>query len=246
MISYASLSALRQSSVPFGVGFDFDHTLGIDNKIERVAFMHLLDVLVSHGARRAGKAEESAAIDALLIEQRAGGCGIDAAVESFVRNHAGQVADFAQYVALYKETVLGTVDDFVVALPDARHVLDTLKARNVPMALLSNGWSPLQQRKAACVGFPGPILVSDEIGVQKPDWRAFAQMLDALKVPAHQAFYVGDNPVVDIGGCMDCGIKGVWLDAEAIPYPQALAPPSLTIHALSELLTALPGTVGMT
>ncbi len=227
--------------MPFGVGFDFDHTLGIDNKIERVAFLRLLDRLHTDGPSAASQEQETATIDALLNEQRSGKYTIDEAVIRFVRAHTPSVGDFSEYIAWYKTTVLDTVDDFVVPLPGTIEMLAALQTRKVPMALLSNGWSPLQARKAARVGFQGPVLVSDEIGSLKPDPRAFARLLEALQVPASQAFYVGDNPVVDIVGCMNAGIAGVWLDAEGITYPPELQQPSRTIHALSELLNVLPG-----
>lgn len=222
--------------LPFGVGFDFDHTLGIDNKIERVAFLRLLNQLGT-----ASGEQEIPAIDALLIEQRSGKYTIDEAVIRFVRGHAPGVSDCSQYINWYKQTVLNTVDDFVIPLPGAVEMLAGLKARHVPVALLSNGWSPLQARKAARVGFQGPVLVSDQIGTQKPDPLAFDYLLTALQMPASQVFYVGDNPGVDIGGCMKVGIRGIWLDAEGIAYPTELSKPSHTIHALNELLSVLPG-----
>lgn len=223
----------------FGVGFDFDHTLGIDNKIERVAFLRLLDRLPARGA--ASPELETAAVDALLAEQRSGKYTIDEAVIRFVRAHTPSITDCSEYIRWYKDTVLETVDQFVIPLPGAVDVLATLQARSVPVAILSNGWSPLQQRKAARVGFQAPVLVSDQIGTQKPAQLAFQRLLKVLQIPANRAFYVGDNPVADIGGCMKAGMRGVWLDAEGIPYPSELRKPSLVIHALSELLGVLPG-----
>ncbi|MDQ6931927.1 MAG: HAD family hydrolase [Candidatus Eremiobacteraeota bacterium] len=225
----------------FGIGFDFDHTLGIDNKIERVAFLRLLDRLQITGVGAMSEEQETAAIDALLNEQRSGKYTIDEAVTRFVRARMQGVGDCAEYIRWYKETVLDTVDDFVVPLPGAVEMLVALKARQVPVALLSNGWSPLQARKAARVGFQGPVLVSDQIGTQKPNPLAFESLLSALRLPASQVFYVGDNPLIDIDGCMQVGIRSVWLDAEGIVYPTQLPKPSRTIHALSELLSVLPG-----
>jgi len=50
-----------------GVGFDFDHTLGIDNKLERVAFLQLLAPIRDDGGAPLGSLfQESAAIDKLL------------------------------------------------------------------------------------------------------------------------------------------------------------------------------------
>ena len=66
------------------LGFDIDHTLGIDNKLERVAFLRLLDAMCNDGAKSLGTlAQESARIDELLERQRSGVCSIDQAVERF-------------------------------------------------------------------------------------------------------------------------------------------------------------------
>src|SRR5581483_7646762 len=50
-------SARRRSRAPVsgraatGVGFDIDHTIAIDNKLERVAFLRLLETIAGDGGR---------------------------------------------------------------------------------------------------------------------------------------------------------------------------------------------------
>ncbi|GAC1498493.1 MAG: hypothetical protein NVS1B14_01530 [Vulcanimicrobiaceae bacterium] len=223
-----------------GVGFDFDHTLGIDNKLERVAFLRLLEQLLAQGGRSGPLSTEIAGIDALLERQRAGAFSIDVAVSRFVGEHLDGAAA-RNYVEAYKRFALDSVDEFVVPMPGVHQTLRRLQERGFALAILTNGWSPLQERKAARVRFPGAVLVSETIGVQKPQPQAFGALLRALQVEPQDAWFVGDNPQTDVAGSLGAGLRGVWFDAEGVDYPGELARPSAVVHALEELLEVLPG-----
>jgi len=215
------------------VGFDFDHTLGIDNKLERVAFLHLLQFV---SRQELTLAQEIERIDELLTQQRAGAFSIDEAVGRFARAH-GVDEGIALLVERFKAFALDGVEEFVVPLPGLRDLLSGLQELRVPAAILSNGWSPLQDRKAACVGFSGPVLVSDKIGAQKPDATAFKALVERLGMSAAMTWYVGDNPALDVTGSIAAGLRGVWIDAEGARYPRDLPRPAATIVDLREVLS---------
>ena len=220
------------------VGFDFDHTLGIDNKLERVAFLQLLDRLCLQGGRCLGTlTQEIERIDALLADQRAGKFTIDEAVERFMQERGA--SDPRTWIDPYKRMCLDMVPVFVIPQPDARYVLQALRARQIPTAILTNGWSPLQQAKAERVGFDGPVVVSSDLGFQKPEARAFEAMSKALALPPEETAYVGDSPSGDVAGALAAGMAGIWLDAEEAHYPPDLPPPSKVIHTLTELLALM-------
>jgi len=220
------------------VGFDVDHTLGIDNKLERVAFLRLLDLICGEGGRCLGTlAEESVRIDDLLSQQRSGAFTIDEAVARFVSEHGANPSD--TYSVAYKHMALESVSAFFVPQPDARLVLTGLRQRGIPYAILSNGWSPLQQAKARALAFEGPVLVSDALGAQKPEGEAFQTLARALGADPHDVAYVGDNPRSDVAAALAAGMRGVWLDAEGVQYPAELPKPSAVIHRLAELLALL-------
>ncbi len=220
------------------LGFDIDHTLGIDNKLERVAFLRLLDAICAEGGTCLGTlAQESTRIDGLLERQRSGSFSIDQAVERFAAERGAQMP--SAYVDRYKQIALESVPEFFVPAPDARLVLGELQRRGIACAILSNGWSPLQQAKARRLDFAGPVLVSDAIGAQKPQPQAFAALASALKTDPGNIAYVGDNPRGDIAAAMSAGMGGIWLDAEDVLYAPELPEPSAVIHRLAELLTLL-------
>jgi len=220
-----------------GIGFDIDHTLLIDNKLERIAFMRLLELVIIHGGRVIGTlTEEQERIDDLLNRQRHAGRSIDETVHEFVETHGALSA--GHYVERYKEIALGLVDHVVIPIPGVRETLTELHARGISIAILTNGWNPLQTRKAHCVGFDGPLVVSSEIGVQKPDPRAFEMLRNVLGTSPENTWYVGDDPVTDISGARAVGFHAIWLDAEGKTYPGDLPQPTRIVHSLPEILTS--------
>jgi HAD superfamily hydrolase (TIGR01509 family) len=221
------------------IGFDLDHTLAIDNRLERVAFLRLLEVLLSEGGRMSGTlGDEIARIDALLAEQRRGEYPIDEAVRRFVADHGVEPAE--GHVRTFERTAVAMVDEFVVPLPAVQSTLEMLRERGIGVAILSNGWNPLQARKAQCAGFRGAVLVSSEIGAQKPALAAFEALLRTLGAPAPLTWYVGDDPQVDIAGARGAGMRTVWLNWERKEYPPVVEAPDHTIRGLDELLALLP------
>ncbi|HEX3368400.1 MAG TPA: HAD family hydrolase [Candidatus Cybelea sp.] len=222
-----------------GIGFDLDHTLAIDNRLERVAFAHLLELVEAEGGHALGTlSDEIAAIDDLLHRQRCSELTLGEAVESFVAQRG--IRPSARYVDWYRGKVLSMVPQFVVPLPSVRPTIDALRARSIQMAVLTNGWNPLQLRKAERAGFAGPVLVSTDIGVHKPDPGAFELMLERLGTPPSQTWYVGDDPRGDIAGAQRAGIQAVWINWEHQEYPLDLRPPEHTISRFEELLELVP------
>ena len=229
----------------YGIGFDLDHTLAIDNKLERVAFLRLLEALLAEGGRTRGTlGDEIDAIDELLTRQRRAEFSIDDAVRRFVAAH--EVEPSASHVEFFRHTAVGMVDDFVLPLPGVARTLDALRDRGITTAVLTNGWNPMQHRKAQRAGFVGPVLVSSEIGVQKPAVSSFEILLRVLKSAPDESWYVGDDPHGDIAGAHDAGMRGVWINWERKEYPADLRPPAYTIHNFEDLLDILPATVRAT
>jgi HAD superfamily hydrolase (TIGR01509 family) len=222
-----------------GVGFDIDHTLAIDNKLERVAFLHLLEHLVAFGGRFTGTlAEESDRIDALLARQRGGAFSIDEAVRAFTVEHGVDASD--ALVERFRSIAVEMAPSFVVALPGAKRTIAALRERGASVAVLSNGWSPLQQLKARCAGFEGTVIASADVGHQKPAPQAFEALLAALGTEPADSWYVGDDPYGDVGGAVEAGMNAVWLDAEGKTYPAGLPAPPHRIGALEEVLALVP------
>jgi len=56
-----------------------------------------------------------------------------------------------------------------------------------------------------------PIVVSEDVGYEKPSPQIFKEALKRAKVHAHEAVYVGDNLIADIHGAQKAGIYPVWV-----------------------------------
>jgi HAD superfamily hydrolase (TIGR01509 family) len=227
------------------VGFDFDRTLGIDQHLERRAFGVLAKELGT--PIDIESAPEKALIERLLIPFRRATMSMAEMVAQFVaslpphaRSHGYRADDLADR---YRHACYSLIDELVLPLPGAHACIEDLVASGIAVGILTNGWSPLQERKIArALGtFPGPVLVSEAIGAYKPSADAFAQLERALGVSASDLWYVGDNPEVDIDGARAYGVRSVWFDWEGASYPAELAPPVARIEALADLAAVIRG-----
>jgi FMN phosphatase YigB (HAD superfamily) len=142
------------------------------------------------------------------------------------------------YGAQFREICFGLVDELVTPIDGAHELLAELAQRAIPIAILTNGWSPLQQLKIArAIGFAGPVLVSDELGILKPDPAA----VDVLGVARERIWFVGDNPHTDVAGAQGAGLRAVWFDWENVAFPAGAPPPDARIGHLREFLDVLRG-----
>ncbi len=218
-----------------GVGFDIDHTLCIDNKLERVVFLHLLEQIGAEGGYALGSlATESDNIDRLLAFQRGGGCTIEEAVDRFVSERGVQPSEW--FTKGFRRMALAMAETFIVPDPDAKATLEELAGAGVALGVLSNGWNPLQVVKARRAGFAGKVLASADLGVQKPNPVAFCALAEELGLEPERCFYVGDTPDVDIPGALEAGFRAVWIDNEGKTYPPGLPQPTHVVHSLRELI----------
>lgn len=79
---------------------------------------------------------------------------------------------------------------------------------------------------------------AEEAGVAKPHPDIFHQALAKAGVAPHQAVYVGDDPVRDIQGAADVGLRTIWYNPDGADWPGGKGPDA-TITRLAELATAV-------
>lgn len=123
-----------------------------------------------------------------------------------------------------------------LALLDHAVELVQAVARQARLGMITNGGSSEQRLKITTVGldrfFPQP-LISDEVGVQKPDPAIFERALTTLKVVASDAVYIGNSFVNDVEGAAAVGMDTIWLDHHGSgPPPGAATTPTLTTASL--------------
>ena len=68
------------------------------------------------------------------------------------------------------------------------------------------------------------VVISEEVGVTKPDKKIFSIALERIGVRAQDAVFIGDNWANDIVGALNAGMTAVWLDHNSkTPAPARLS-----------------------
>ena len=115
--------------------------------------------------------------------------------------------------------------------------LAQLNDRRVPWGIVTNG-RPSQRGKCRAAGLEqlAPfIIVSGEVGYEKPDPRIFRDALEATGLTApEQVMFVGDNPEADIDGAKRFGMKAAWI-RRGRQYPAGLQPPDHVMDHVMEV-----------
>lgn len=226
------------------VGFDFDHTLGVDNKLERTVALEKVERLASARGVPFDVTAATAEFDAAFARIRAGEIPLETALAGMFSQLAGEGPENELEIGRFRDDATARAPEFVKPLPGLHEMLAGLDALGVRYAILSNGWSPLQEEKARIVGFAAPVFVSERIGAWKPGAASFLYLTRAFDLPADMIWYVGDDPRVDCAGAAAAGLRSVWCDWGSATYPSDAAPPDGVIRALEELAPLLQGRLG--
>ena len=87
------------------------------------------------------------------------------------------------------------------------------------------------------------LVVSDDVGVSKPERGIFEIALRRLGVAAEDTVMVGDSWANDIEGAVNAGIRAVWFNPTRKPMPPQ--PTDVAeIHALSPVEDVVPLVIG--
>lgn len=122
-------------------------------------------------------------------------------------------------------------------MPYARETLEYLHPR-YRMLILSNGFTELQSSKmqsADIAKYFSGVILSEDIGVNKPNPAIFKHALQKAGVTADRALMIGDNFKVDIEGAYHVGMDQVFYNTERIDLDDQHLTPTYTINSLLEL-----------
>ena len=115
--------------------------------------------------------------------------------------------------------------------PETESVLEQWTAR-VPVALVTNGASRLQRAKLAVTDLEAyftAVIVSEEVGVGKPDPAPFEVALAQLGLRNDEVVMVGNDVDRDIAGARNAHIRPIHVDRIG-PHP-----PSATTDVVADL-----------
>lgn len=120
--------------------------------------------------------------------------------------------------ALFLEHVIA----HTLPVQGALELLEHLHLR-VGMGVVTNGLREVQRpriQRAGMEAYFSAMVVSDEIGLAKPDPLFFAYAHEAIGLPPReQVLVVGDSLVSDVRGAMDYGFAACWFNPGGKPNP---------------------------
>ncbi len=139
----------------------------------------------------------------LMEEFEAGAFDFDTYYQKFV-----EVSGFKLEPGTFRKTFLGSVKE-------RSTMFDVLNAipKDYTVGMLSNNVPVLCDRVRTDVRFSRieHFVFSNEVGVRKPDAKAFEHLSLALGIPAEQTVFIDDN-VDNIAACEKLGFTGLYLD----------------------------------
>jgi len=144
--------------------------------------------------------------------------------------------DFGARFHLYRE-------EEALCFPGAVATVETLKARGVRLALVTNGTSEAQRAKLARFDLARlfeHVQIEEEAGFGKPEPQAYQHALTALGVEARETWMVGDHLEWEVAAPQRLGIYAIWHDhlQAGLPPGSAIRPDRI-IRTIPELLDGL-------
>jgi putative hydrolase of the HAD superfamily len=121
--------------------------------------------------------------------------------------------------------------------PSTRKLLEDLRDRGIPTAIVTNGPNNIQRAKARESGLEGlvrAVVISEELGVEKPDQGIFLRALELTGSGASTTLFVGDNPEADILGAQELGMLTAWVH-RGREWPYASHRPDYLVGHVSEV-----------
>ena len=143
---------------------------------------------------------------------------------------------YDERVALDAFEVFLAARNVVEIFPDVAPALSRLRQRYA-LASLSNGNADL-----ARIGLDHIFNVSlnaRQIGAAKPHPRCFERLAGELALDPAAIAYVGDDPQLDVAAARAAGLRTVWMNRRALPWPAELPPADLTVRDCAQLAAVL-------
>jgi putative hydrolase of the HAD superfamily len=225
--------------------FDLDDTLFDHRACTREALREVQRRYAALGARPFGEFEAAHALllEALHLDVLAGRLSIEAArqkrFESLLEQ-AGEPAAPAlasQVAATYRQCYIRHRQ----AVPGALDLLRALHG-HVALGVVTNNVASEQLEKIETCGMApwlDAVIISEQVGVAKPDPRIFALALDRLGVAPDAAVMVGDNWAIDVVGARAAGLRAIWFNRLAAPSPDPAIPEIRALEPPESLLQRL-------
>ena len=227
--------------------FDLDDTL-FDHRHcarEALAVVRRSDPVLA--ARDAAELERLHArvLEVLHLEVLAGRMDLDAArIERFARlyraiGHDVDEALAARAAGLYRNGYMASRR----AISGAANLLTAVRARAAVVVVSNNLLNEQRDKIRQCGLAPlvDILVVSEEVGVSKPDPAIFQAALERAGCRADEAVMVGDSWANDVEGARAAGIRPVWFNPDGAPAPDPAVGTITSLMPAHDVVAAILG-----
>ena len=114
-------------------------------------------------------------------------------------------------------------------------------AEKYPLTVVTNGFVEVQYEKFEKSGLRdcfAHIVLSEEVGCQKPNPRIYEEALRMNGVSAEEAVMIGDSWNSDIQGAINAGIDQIWIRKSQDPLPNGQSA-TYIVKSLAEVMEIL-------
>ena len=114
----------------------------------------------------------------------------------------------------YHECFLEHMANFSEVMDGTHSILQRLLDDGYNLGMITNGKTIGQNRKIDALNirkYFSHIIISEEVGIKKPEKEIFKMILDKYSIEPQQSVYIGDSPQNDILGASSAGMHAIWM-----------------------------------
>lgn len=159
---------------------------------------------------------------------------------SKTQNSKFKIQNLAALAEQMSEDFLNLTTAHFSLLPGAEELVRYLAAK-YPLTVVTNGFIEVQYEKFDKSGLRDcftHIVLSEEVGCQKPNPRIYEEALRMNGLSAEEVVMIGDSWTSDIQGAINAGIDQIWIRKSQEPLPQGQSATYL-VQSLSEVMEIL-------
>ena len=152
----------------------------------------------------------------------------------------GETAQVVRLAMTMSDDFLALTTAHFSLLPGAEEIVRYL-AEKYPLTIVTNGFVEVQYEKfdkSGLKNYFSHIVLSEEVGCQKPNPRIFEEALRLNGLSADEVVMVGDSWYSDIQGAINAGIDQIWIRKSQDPLPEGQSATYL-VQSLSEVMEIL-------
>ena len=149
----------------------------------------------------------------------------------------------AEWYASNRYFDLRLFDDAISTLSALRSVTTPSGARERRrLGIVTNGPPDVQREKVTLLGLTDLVdfvLISGEVGIEKPDPRIYAEALRLGGASVDDAVFIGDAPQFDILGAHNSGMRSIWVNRSGEQWAYGEHRPTCEVKDLTSVVPLL-------